>query len=298
VSTKAGQVQFEEALRHHAKVRQIYDVLRHRDCIKIYGFDAYTVSAQLEAQGLWMHGYPDRALDVAQDALRAARDLHHPWMLACVLLWAAMVCAYRRDMPMCATWVDSSRALADEHGFPDWSAIGRILAGWTSALAGEPHGLDAIREGLADYEAMHARMAVTLFCIFGAEAALHLGNSAAAGDYLARGFHTAADTGEEAFLAELHRLRGELVLVEDLPLTERQREAEAHFEAAIAVAARQAAHGSELRATTSLGRLWLSTDRAAEAALRLRRIRARFEEGFDTFDLRESAQVLAKLEEP
>jgi adenylate cyclase len=107
--------------------------------------------------------------------------------------------------------------------------------------------------------------------------------------------------------AELHRLKGELLLQssvrgpksEVLPpnfgLQSLDPEAELCFHQAIDVARRQEAKSLELRAAMSLSRLWQHQGKRAEARQLLSEIYGWFTEGFDTADLQEAQALLAAL---
>jgi len=88
--------------------------------------------------------------------------------------------------------------------------------------------------------------------------------------------------------AELHRIWGELLVV-------RGEDAEAAFNRALAVARSQEAKSLELRAATSLARLWQRQARHAEARQMLAEIYGWFSEGFDTPDLRDARALLEQL---
>ncbi len=77
-----------------------------------------------------------------------------------------------------------------------------------------------------------------------------------------------------------------------LPL---QREAEAAFQRALDIARRQGARALELRAATSLSRLWQQQDKQREARQLLADICNWFTEGFDTADLQEARALLDVL---
>jgi len=100
-----------------------------------------------------------------------------------------------------------------------------------------------------------------------------------------RALALAGRTGERLFEAELHRLRGEFLLAEDVAAG---ADAEACFRRAAATARRQGAAALELRAATSLARL----GRAADARPLLADVYGRFTEGFDTPDLADARAVL------
>jgi predicted ATPase len=107
-------------------------------------------------------------------------------------------------------------------------------------------------------------------------------------DALARVEHT----GERWYEAEVHRLRGELLLC--TPDRE-EGEAEACFQRAIKVAQEQGAKLWELRAAMSLARNWRNQGRCADARGLLAPVYAWFSEGFDIADLQEAKAFLDQL---
>src|SRR5262249_43154198 len=100
------------------------------------------------------------------------------------------------------------------------------------------------------------------------------------------------DTEECWWEAELHRLRGELLLRHTRGQSE---EAEACFQEALGVACRQQAKSLELRAAMSLSRLWQQQSKRAAAYELLTPIYGWFTEGFDTADLQEAKALLEAL---
>jgi predicted ATPase len=99
-------------------------------------------------------------------------------------------------------------------------------------------------------------------------------------------------TGEHVFEPELHRLKGEL-----LPSlsTDNHTEAETCFQKAISIARNQHAKSWELRAATSLARLWQSRGKRQEACELLAPVYGWFTEGFDTADLKDAKALLEEL---
>jgi predicted ATPase len=101
------------------------------------------------------------------------------------------------------------------------------------------------------------------------------------------------DTTEERFYAaELYRLKGALLLQQAIPDA---AQAEACFQQALDVARQQQAKSWELRAATSLARLWQSQGKRQEASDLLAPVYAWFTEGFDTADLQEAKVLLDAL---
>jgi predicted ATPase len=108
-------------------------------------------------------------------------------------------------------------------------------------------------------------------------------------------------TGERYYEAELHRQRGELLLLceaQSHPTqgSREQHEAEACFQQALDVARHQQAKSLELRAAMSLARLWQRQGNSAQAHVLLAPIYGWFTEGFDTADLQEARTLLEELE--
>jgi predicted ATPase len=98
-------------------------------------------------------------------------------------------------------------------------------------------------------------------------------------------------TRERWFEAEVHRLRGEALL----HIAASAVEAEESFRQAISVAREQGAAWWELRAATSLARLWRDQGRRVEAHELLAPVYGWFTEGFDTADLKEARGLLDEL---
>ena len=104
---------------------------------------------------------------------------------------------------------------------------------------------------------------------------------------------TAAETAKERWCeAEVHRITGEIALLSPEPDAAKT---EVYFERALGVARAQQAKSWELRAATSLARLWRDQGRRDEARTLLAPIYDWFTEGFDTRDLKEAKALLDAL---
>jgi predicted ATPase len=99
-------------------------------------------------------------------------------------------------------------------------------------------------------------------------------------------------TDERFYLAELQRLDGELRARER---PGKAGDAETLFRQAIDTARAQHARGLELRAVTSLARLWREQGRSGEAHAVLAAVTASFDEGLATRDVQQARQLLASI---
>ena len=102
------------------------------------------------------------------------------------------------------------------------------------------------------------------------------------------GLAVAAQTGQPLFDADLHRLDGDLLLATGGTADE----AAARYHRALAIAREQGARSFELRAATSLARLWRDQGKRAEARDLLAPVYATFTEGFATRDLIDAKALL------
>ena len=188
---------------------------------------------------------------------------------------------------------EAAVALATAQGFPQWAALGTSLRGWALAMQGQgEEGMAQVRQGIAAYRATGAALLVPYFCTLLADVSAHLGHTEDGLQALAEA-HTLVEQQEERWWeAEIHRLRGVLLLRQ--PGTP-QAEAEAWLQRALDVARRQEAKSLELRAAMSLSRLWQQQGKRAEAHELLAPIYGWFTEGFDTADLQEAKALLEAL---
>ena len=111
-------------------------------------------------------------------------------------------------------------------------------------------------------------------------------------ELLGRRWNTARAGAERYWDAELHRLKGDLLLQYPEP---NPTQVETCFLQALEVARAQQAKSLELRAATSLSRLWIHEGRRAEARDLLAPVHDWFIEGFNTADLKDCQSLLDEL---
>lgn len=127
-----------------------------------------------------------------------------------------------------------------------------------------------------------------------AEAYQYAGQTDEALNAVAEALATADASEEHVYTAELYRLQGELLLSSPTPPLSHSSPEEC-FHKAIELARRQKAKALELRAVTSLSRLWRTLDKSKEARQMLAEVYGWFSEGFDTSDLREAKLLLGEM---
>jgi predicted ATPase len=270
------------------------------------------------ALALWMLGYPARAVAQMPEALALARLLDHPFSLSYSCHFAAVLHTWLADRRAVEARGDEGVRIDTEHGFALFLSIGAVYRGWL--LAEEGHGLEGLvqmERAVARYREIGAGMLLPMFLALLAGVQERLGRIADGLATVSEALATGQEAGQRYWEAELHRLKGELTLRAEArtardagvrrprsggrprgavaPATPATKEAEAMFLQALTVARRQQARSLELRAATSLGRLWASQGKTAEARSLLGDVYDWFTEGLDTADLIEARSLLARL---
>jgi len=259
------------------------------------GHDPGVACQSWAAMTLWLLGYPEQAVVRLADSLTLARTLSHPFSLASAHVFAAVVSQLCRDVPAVHEQGEAAVTLSTEQGFPQWAAWATVLRGWARAMQGEGEaGMAEVCQGIAACRATGTALFVSYFCTVLADVAEHVGHLEDGLQALAEA-HTLMEQHDDRWWeAEIHRLRGVLLLQQ--PETP-QAEAEACFQQALDVARSQQAKSFELRAATSLARLWQQQGQRAEARELLAPVYDWFTEGFDTADLQDAKALLDALGE-
>jgi DNA-binding SARP family transcriptional activator/tetratricopeptide (TPR) repeat protein len=264
----------------------------HRALVSLRGSDAGISALSYDALCLWCLGYPDQAYRKCQDVLALARKLDHPFSLADVLYFAG--CLFnmmRRDWGALKNYSEEQKRLSYEHRLAGWMETATCFHGEAVAMLGQVQdGIAEIHEGMATYQPIGVLLALVITLSALAEVQAKAGNPKEGLNTLAKAFAQVEETGERHWETELHRLRGEILLMQG-----EEPKAEASFVKAIQVAQQQSAKSWELRASISLARLWMKRDKMDEARQLLAEIYNWFTEGFDTPDLKEAQALLESL---
>jgi len=280
----------------------LYDPAQHHVLAYRYGgFDPGIVGLIYYAWTLWLHGYPAQARAHSARALSFAQQLAHPFTLARTLYYDALFCQLYRDVQAVRDQAEAAITVATAQRFALVQALGPIMRGW--AIAVQEHsteGLVEIRQGLDMYRSTGAEFQRPHLLTLLAEASGLLGQPEGGLAALEEALTLMEKTGERYYEAELHRQRGELLLLRTARShpaqdSREQHEAEACFQHALDVARGQQAKSLELRAAMSLARLWQRQGKRVEAHALLEEIYGWFTEGFDTADLQEAKALLDAL---
>jgi predicted ATPase len=222
--------------------------------------------------------------------LDLAESIAHPFSLLVALGNVAHVHLFRREPELALCLVDRAEALAAEQRLAATVQPG-ILRGPALAMQGATgEAISCIREALAALQRRGATLHRPYGLAYLGEALALQGEYVPALAVLGEGFETIDTTGERWWEAELHRVNGIALCG-----LNRLEEGQAAFEDALRIARHQQAKSLELRAATSLARLWGEQGRRIEARELLAPVYGWFTEGFDTADLKEAKALLDQL---
>jgi predicted ATPase len=273
------------ASREHAeRVLTLFDPAQHRSLVSRYAFDQRTVALGYLASALFTLGYPEQARSRIAAAVEEARSLAHPPSLAQALQFMCRLQCMSRDVAGLQDEADRMIAIAIERDLPDFKAFGRFWRGIVWLEAGRTEdGLLEVGEGRTSTGRVGNNLILAENLV---SPARRQPISELVKAQLGEG------PGSLWSAAEWHRMAGERLLSSADP---DQREAEAHFRRALEVARDQQAKMWELRATTSLARLWARHGERQKVRDLLVPIYDWFTEGFDTPDLKDAKALLDAL---
>jgi predicted ATPase len=243
------------------------------------------------SKALLILGHVDQARLRRDEALTEARRVfayNLAYTLAC-----AWVCDWIADgvksAPTMLRSADELLAVSSEHGFSLWFAGADVMRGWCLAALGRA-GEGLPLHGLGNWRATGANLWVPYLLLMVAETYAVAGQPRAGLESLAEAADLIETTQERCAEADMHRLRGTL-----LQSMGEHAAAEDSYRHALETARRQSAKFCELRAATSLARLWCDQGKPIEARDLLAPIYGWFTEGFDTPVLQNAKALLDEL---
>jgi predicted ATPase len=282
-----------EGRAHIDRAIALYDPIQHRRLTTRFGNDVGVVCRIWRSVGLWLIGYPDAAKTEVERALSDAREVGDVGTLLYALTVSNFPQWFLGAYNVTREQAGEIISLAEEKDTPFFKLTGLISLGITFGLTGEPaEAVRLITSSIAPYRATGARILIPHILSQLASAHAHLGQFDDAWRLIDEAMTTAEASWERCFDAETRRIAG------DIALSSPERDfarAEAHFERALEIARAQQARSWELRAATSLSRLWRDQGKRAEAHDLLTPVYGWFTEGFDTPDLTEAKTLLAEL---
>ena len=284
------------ARNHLERVLAAYAAADDRSQTIRFQFDLLVSVRVFMAWILWLQGLPDQAIRMANNAVADARTANQAFSLCYALFLGACPIAFLTgDLAAAELYVQRLVDQSTRYGLALWSALGRAQQGLLLIQRGDAAaGSALLRTGL-DEAGAGAGLAMRLMTclLWSTGPSRRAGQAAHALSALEDAIDRCNATEEYWAIAELLRVKGELIVMQDAPGAVAM--AEELFRQALDWARRQSALSWELRAATSLARLLGDDGRPTEAEAILRPVYDRFTEGFGTADLKTAREVLDAL---
>jgi predicted ATPase len=282
-----------ESLQHYDRALALYEPAARRALTTHFGQDLSVVVLCNRAWTLWLLGRPAAARADSDRAVQEAREAGHAGTLMYALAHATRTYFWTGDYAAARPLVEEILVLAEEKGAAAWKAFAMMQKGWLLALTGEAtDAAPMIASGLAAWQATGSTLWMPCYLSNLALACSELGQADAAARRIAEAIAAVATSKATWCEAEVQRIAGEIARRAPEP---DPAKAQACFEHALSVARAQQAKAWELRAATSLARLWSDQGRRGAARGLLAPVYAGFTEGLDTMDLKAAAALLDGL---
>jgi DNA-binding winged helix-turn-helix (wHTH) protein/predicted ATPase len=261
-----------EALEYFNQASALYPANRNHPYTLAIAHDCKVVSECFAARALWALGHPDAALERMQGALTFARELSHPGSWIFAAHFAAQLHQLRGEPLLALERAKEVVQLGDEYGLDLWQAFGNIDQGWAEAELGTTQdGIDQMQRGLAAYQATGAKLWCPYFLGLLAEQLAKAGRVEEGLATVAKGISLAEESEERYSLAELYRIKGELIRqtadrtrTGKVPATATPDQAQSCFAEAVAIARQQQARSWELKAYMSMDRAAATVETSTE----------------------------------
>jgi predicted ATPase len=275
----------ERVLAHFAAPPQKSEIIRYER--------ARVVSSAVLARVLWLQGLPDQAMRTAESSVADARAINNAIALGQALAVAAYpIALWAGDLAAAEHYVEMLLDNSTRHALSRWHVYGRCYQGMLVIQRGDvATGLRLLRAAFDEPAAAGSAPRLLAFLISAASG--HAGQIADGLPAIEEAIMHSENTEERWLIAELLRVKGELVVLRGK--SGAAVTAEGHFRQALDLAHQQGALSWELRAATSLARLLSDQGRSADATAFLQPVYDRFTEGFATADLISAKALLDNL---
>jgi predicted ATPase/class 3 adenylate cyclase len=282
-----------KARSHLNRGLALYDPAEHRFLATRFGQDVRVCILSYRSWASWSLGYPEAAVNDADQMVKEAREIGHATTLIYALWHASMTETFCRRYAKASAHLEEAIALAGEKGALFWKALATVLRSCVFALTGDASkAIQMATPGITMYRSTGARVMLPLSMSYLAFAYAELNQLDDARRCINEAISAIETTKETWHEVEVHRMAGEIALMSPEPDATK---AEAYFEQALAVARQQQAKSWELRAAMSMARLWRDQGKPQQARELLAPVYGWFTEGFDTLDLKEAKALLDEL---
>jgi predicted ATPase/DNA-binding winged helix-turn-helix (wHTH) protein len=257
-----------------------------------FGFDHRISALVFLARNLWLRGFSDQALRIAQNAIGEAASRSHPFSICFSLGYASTLLLWAGDFPGVSDLIEQLIVHARRYSLAPYRAFGNALKGELAIARDEPEvGLDLLRSALETLRAQEFDLLIPSFVGASAEGLRKTGQFEEALFTVNGAIARATNSRVELHLSELLRVKSRILAAQH-----DRESAMNHLTEALAVARSQSALAWELRSTMVLTRMLCEDGQRDHARETLALVYDRFTEGFETADLKLAHALLEDLQ--
>ncbi len=281
------------SLKHLDQAIAMIDPEQERALAIDYGLSPLVHCLDASTMDLWVLGYPDQAIQRSRKACATARELRHKQSLVHALYFTAQLHVLRWEPLATFEYAQDCLTLSTEQGFSTWAGLATILSNWALFRQEQTEvGVTQMRQSMTSVLEQGHGLGRVMYLSLLAGAYHAMGEGYEGLRLLTEAQEYMEKSGERFYESELHRLKGELVLQQS---SDNAAEAETCFHQAISIAQPQSAKSLELRAATSLAKLWQNQGKRQDAYDLLAPVYHWFQEGHDTANLIDAKRLLDEL---
>jgi predicted ATPase len=284
-----------DARRHTERMLASYVPPVHRSHTIRFQYDQGVLARGILARILWLQGFADQAMSLAQSNVEGARATGHAISLCYALAQAACPVAFWvGDLAAAENSVAMLLEHSEKHALPVWQAWGRSLYGVLLIERGEvARGLPVLKSALDELAEARSTLPYMVFQGELAEVLGRVGQVEQGVALIEQAIERCERSEERWSIPELIRIKGQLLLLDNAASV--AGTAQDQFQHAIDWARRQGALSWELRGATSLARLWCNQGRSEAAYKLLAPVYDQFTEGVETADLKAARALIDDL---
>jgi len=262
---------------------------------EVYGINMSVFCRAYISHCEWHLGYPRRGLAIAGEAVALARQSSHAFSTALALNYLAMLHQFQRDSEAALEAATEARKICAEHRFDYYGSWAGLVRAWAIAEQGKlDEGFAAYEAALDDFRRTNAGLRRPHYLMMLATLHRKAGKATQALPLVDQAIAIAQASSESWCDAELHRERGELLLL--LNGEQADSRADAEFKLALEIAVAQGARLPELRARIARARWHAIRGRPQLARNALAPLQAWSHECLETPDLLDARMLLAALD--
>lgn len=279
--------------QHHCEAGMAKAVELGQLNANFFGYDHRIRALVALARALWLRGFSEQALRMAQQAIDEAERRGHPVSVCISLIYAAPVFLWSGDLERAADLIERLSAYAGRYSLAPYRAVGMALRGQLAVIRDQAAaGLILLRDALDTLHAEQHNILATVFTSALAGGLWKTGQFDEALITINGAVARAASCGATFDKAELLRIKGQILAA--MPRPDRASAADCLMHS-LAVAREQSALAWELRSATALARLLSENGQRDQARDTLAPVYDRFTEGFETEDLRVAQRLIHDL---